>query len=63
MIYDLLRMLGTQQEAEGGVTGTYPDGVPAMIDVAAARKRQGRSGYERDYGAGRKISNVPAGYA
>jgi len=63
MIFNILRMLGAEEKAEGGVTGTYPDGVPAMIDVTAARKRQGHSGYERDYGAGRKISNVPAGYA
>lgn len=63
MIFDILRILGAEQKTDGGVTGTYPDGVPAMIDVAAARKRQDRSGYERDYGSGRRISTVPVGYA
>lgn len=63
MFLDVLRLLGAEERAEGGVTGTYPDGASSMIDVAAARKRKGCSGYERDYGAARKISAVPVGYA
>ncbi|MDE1992940.1 MAG: hypothetical protein KGI75_10580 [Rhizobiaceae bacterium] len=52
-------------DAETDETGTYPDGMFEIhrTDVSARRDNRARSSHERDYGAGRKIVQMPLGLA
>jgi hypothetical protein len=49
---------------DAGDTGTYADGyhMPEM-EIAAYKRDDSRSSYERDYGRGRKVEEVPLGFA
>jgi hypothetical protein len=52
-----------RHNGDAGDTGTYADGyhMPEMA-IAAYKREDGRSSYERDYGRGRKIEEMPLGF-
>jgi hypothetical protein len=44
-------------------TGTYADGAfHTTGDLSAPRRANDRSAHERDYGAGRKVTDIPLGF-
>lgn len=61
----ILKILAPKIDADCHDTGTYPDGIFAenRIDLSARRDSRYRSPHERDYGAGRKLENLPIGLA
>ncbi|MBX4966267.1 hypothetical protein [Rhizobium binae] len=61
----MLKILAPKIEADCLDTGTYPDGIFAenLIDLSFRRDGLRRSPHERDYGADRKVENLPLGFA
>ncbi|EJC79300.1 hypothetical protein Rleg4DRAFT_0891 [Rhizobium leguminosarum bv. trifolii WSM2297] len=61
----ILKILAPKIEADNHDTGTYADGIFAenRIDLSARRDGRRRSPHERDYGARRKLENLPVGFA
>ncbi len=61
----LLKIFTVKRDAvDTGDTGTYADGYHMPeLETAAYKRGDSRSSYERDYGRGRKIEEVPLGFA
>jgi hypothetical protein len=61
----LLKIFTAKRETRDyGDTGTYPDGYHAPeIAVGAYKRDDDRASYERDYGRGRKVEEIPLGFA
>jgi len=61
----ILKTLTPKIDTDCHDTGTYADGIFAenRIDLSARRDGRRRSQHERDYGAGRKLENLPVGFA
>lgn len=61
----ILKIFAAKSEIETDDTGTYADGLfeSNRIDFSARRESRHRSSHERDYGPGRKIADVPLGFA
>lgn len=60
-----LKILAPKIDADSHDTGTYADGIFAenRIDLSIRREGRRRSPHERDYGADRKLENLPLGFA
>ncbi|KQV84039.1 hypothetical protein [Rhizobium sp. Root1220] len=60
----LLKIFTAKREIRDyGDTGTYADGYHAPeMAVAAYKRDDDRSSYERDYGRGREIGEIPIGF-
>ena len=61
----ILKIFTARTEVETDDTGTYADGLfeAARIDISSRRESRHRSSHERDYGPGRKIAEMPLGFA
>ena len=61
----ILKILAPKIDGDCHDTGTYPDGIFAenRIDLSIRRDGPRRSPHERDYGADRKLENLPLGFA
>lgn len=60
----LLKIFTAKRETpDYGDTGTYADGYLTPETEGAAKREDKRSSYERDYGRGRTLENIPLGFA
>ncbi len=59
----LLKIFTAKSDAADAVdTGTYADGYhQPELDIAAYKRQDRRSSYERDYGRGRKVEEISLG--
>jgi hypothetical protein len=63
MIFKIFSVKQSQIETDD--TGTYADGLREenRVDLSARNAAQPRSPHERDYGAGRRVVEMPVGLA
>lgn len=63
MIFKIFSAMRSDVQTED--TGTYADGLFQQSEIALAARKpdRNRSAHERDYGAGRKIAELPPGLA
>ncbi|WP_028746825.1 hypothetical protein [Rhizobium mesoamericanum] len=60
----LLKIFTAKREIrDNGDTGTYADGYHAPEMVVVSRRDDDRASYERDYGRGRNVEQVPLGFS
>lgn len=61
----ILKILAPKIDTDCHDTGTYADGIFAenRIDLSSRHHGRRRSPHERDYGADRKLENLPLGFA
>ena len=61
----ILKIFAPEIDADCPDTGTYADGIFAenRLDLSSRGSGRRRSPHERDYGADRKLENLPLGFA
>ncbi|EJL53059.1 MULTISPECIES: hypothetical protein [unclassified Rhizobium] len=60
----LLKIFTAKREIrDNGDTGTYADGYHAPEVALTSARDDDRASYERDYGRGRKVEQIPLGFA